>query len=103
MRPRRAADARRSDALSGSCQTADCVPSRFRYRLGMHVGWNRCVPVRRWSDLAWPELAGIQPGDVGLVPVGATEQHGPHLPTATDTIIATGICELASERTGAPV
>jgi len=61
------------------------------------------VPVRRWSDLAWPELTGIQPSDVGLIPVGATEQHGPHLPTATDTIIATGICERASERTGAPV
>jgi creatinine amidohydrolase len=61
------------------------------------------VPGRRWSDLAWPDLAGIAPTEVGLVPVGATEQHGPHLPTATDTIIATGICEAASERTGAPV
>jgi len=45
----------------------------------------------------------MSPREVGLVPVGATEQHGPHLPTATDTIIATGICEAASVRTGAPV
>lgn len=42
-------------------------------------------------------------GDVGLVPVGATEQHGPHLPTGTDTIVATALCELTSEACGAPV
>jgi creatinine amidohydrolase len=30
---------------------------------------------------------------VGLVPVGATEQHGPHLPTDTDTRIATALCD----------
>jgi creatinine amidohydrolase len=57
---------------------------------------------RRWEDLAWPELAGFD-HEVGLIPVGATEQHGPHLPTGTDTIIATALCERASARTGAPV
>ena len=30
---------------------------------------------------------------VGLVPVGATEQHGPHLPTDTDTRVATALCD----------
>ncbi|HEY2428721.1 MAG TPA: creatininase family protein [Acidimicrobiales bacterium] len=58
--------------------------------------------MRRWADEAWPELGDLG-GVVGLVPVGATEQHGPHLPTGTDTIIATALCERASERTGAPV
>lgn len=57
----------------------------------------------RWEDLAWPELSTIGPTDVGLVPVGATEQHGPHLPTATDTIIATALCNLTAARTGAIV
>lgn len=60
----------------------------------------------RWSDLAWPEVRSLlnaRPNEVGLLPVGATEQHGPHLPTGTDTIIATALCEAASERTGAPV
>jgi creatinine amidohydrolase len=88
---------------SGSRQTADRDPSPFRYPLGTWCGWDTGVTLRRWSDLAWPDLTGMSPREVGLVPVGATEQHGPHLPTATDTIIATGICEAASARTGAPV
>lgn len=62
----------------------------------------------RWSDAAWPELQHLGPRsdgghDVGLVPVGAVEQHGPHLPTATDTIVAAGICDAAAERCGAVV
>ena len=61
---------------------------------------------RQWENQAWPDLAdltGRGDGEVGLVPVGATEQHGPHLPTGTDTIIATGLALRASARTGAPV
>ena len=59
---------------------------------------------RRWSEATWPELTDLADSrEVGLVPVGATEQHGPHLPTATDTIIATAMCEAASDRCGAPV
>lgn len=61
---------------------------------------------RKWEEQAWPDLADLGArgeGEVGLVPVGATEQHGPHLPTGTDTIIATALCHCASERTGAPV
>jgi creatinine amidohydrolase len=58
----------------------------------------------RWSDLAWPDLSHFAGTDeVGLVPVGATEQHGPHLPTATDTIIASALCDAVSDRCGAPV
>lgn len=62
----------------------------------------------RWGEAAWPELQslGVRPDgghDVGLVPVGAIEQHGPHLPTATDTLVATGVCDAAAERCGATV
>jgi len=53
--------------------------------------------------MAWPELGAAlaDGGEVGLVPVGAVEQHGPHLPTGTDTIVATAICDRAAARSGA--
>lgn len=60
----------------------------------------------RWSELAWPEIGATydaHPTDVALLPVGATEQHGPHLPTGTDTILAAAICDAVSARTGAIV
>jgi creatinine amidohydrolase len=71
--------------------------------------WPDPAPIgspKRWCDLPWPEVAAhfqSQPNDVGLLPVGATEQHGPHLPCGTDTILAVAICEAVSARTGALV
>jgi creatinine amidohydrolase len=52
------------------------------------------------ADLAWPEVAErAAAGAVLAVPLGATEQHGPHLPLATDTDIAVALCRrLASAR-----
>lgn len=60
----------------------------------------------RWDQLTGPEIGSLlaaRPAEVGLLPVGATEQHGPHLPTGTDTVIATGLARVVSARTGAPV
>lgn len=49
------------------------------------------------GSLAWPDLDGVKP--VLAVPLGSTEQHGPHLPLSTDTEIAVVLCELlAAER-----
>jgi len=48
-------------------------------------------------------MRSLGDGEVGLVPVGATEQHGPHLPTGTDTIVAQALCDAVSANTGAPV
>lgn len=53
---------------------------------------------RALADLAWPDAELGAPGSVLLVPVGATEQHGPHLPLSTDTDIAMALAERAAER-----
>lgn len=52
------------------------------------------------ADLAWPEVAErAAAGAVLAVPLGATEQHGPHLPLSTDTDLAVALCaRLASAR-----
>ncbi|MEU6459548.1 mycofactocin biosynthesis peptidyl-dipeptidase MftE [Streptomyces sp. NPDC047065] len=48
---------------------------------------------RRLADLTWPELSRTAPGSVLAVPVGSTEQHGPHLPFTVDTDIALALGE----------
>jgi creatinine amidohydrolase len=46
------------------------------------------------AELAWPEVAErAAAGALLAIPLGATEQHGPHLPLATDTDIAVALCE----------
>ncbi len=59
----------------------------------------------RWEQLAWPDFphALARAGHAVLWPLGATEQHGPHLGTGVDTVIATALCEAVSARTGVPV
>ncbi len=52
--------------------------------------------IQQWSHLTSPELARISTRDpIALLPTAAIEQHGPHLPLATDVIIGTGIVERA--------
>jgi mycofactocin system creatininase family protein len=54
----------------------------------------------RLADLSWPDVAErAAAGAILAVPVGATEQHGPHLPLSTDTDIALALCDrLAGKR-----
>jgi len=55
-----------------------------------------------WEELTSVQLAdrlAADPDCVALIPVGATEQHGPHLPVGTDTIIATALADAAAGET----
>lgn len=52
------------------------------------------------GTIAWPVIAGHAAGWLLAVPLGSTEQHGPHLPVSTDTTIARALAErLAAART----
>ncbi len=52
--------------------------------------------VRSWLDLTTRDVAALSGRQcVAVLPVGAVEQHGPHLPLGTDSFIAEGIVERA--------
>ena len=53
------------------------------------------------ADEAWPDLETyFAEESLAIVPLGSTEQHGPHLPEGTDHLIAEGFARAAAERTG---
>ncbi|MFT3732978.1 MAG: creatininase family protein [Hyphomicrobium sp.] len=59
----------------------------------------------KWAVRTWSEL----PRDLAkacraaILPVGATEQHGPHLGTGMDFVIAEKLCSEVAKRTGVPM
>ena len=62
-------------------------------RSGAHSGATYPLESERRSvtspglgQMAWPDVGS----PILLLPVGSCEQHGPHLPLHTDTVIATG-------------
>jgi creatinine amidohydrolase len=51
---------------------------------------------RFWADLTTRDFAQLDAArTVAVLPVGATEQHGPHLPLAVDQLLADGIVQAA--------
>ena len=46
------------------------------------------TPPRDWIDIHWPDIAGAGASRwIAVLPLAATEQHGPHLPVGTDIMI----------------
>ena len=53
------------------------------------------------ADETWPDLGSyFAEESLALVPLGSTEQHGPHLPEGTDHLIAEGFAREVADRTG---
>ena len=58
-----------------------------------------------WAACSWEDIpqALSSAGAAAILPVGATEQHGPHLGCGMDTSIAEKLCAEVSGRTQVPV
>ncbi len=51
---------------------------------------------RQWSDLSTADFAQLDLGRaIAVLPLAATEQHGPHLPLSVDGNLAHGILQAA--------
>jgi creatinine amidohydrolase len=49
-------------------------------------------------EATWPEADAVET-DIALLPVGSTEQHGPHAPLGTDTLTAEAVAAAGAEAT----
>ena len=62
---------------------------------------------RAWTSRTYGEVNEIaaEDGSVAVVPVGAVEQHGHHLPVGTDTLLVSAVAKAGCERAheGLPV
>jgi len=58
-----------------------------------------------WDALTWEEIPAVlaRCGHTVMLPVGATEQHGPQLATGVDAVIVTQLCRAVSARTAVPM
>ncbi len=54
------------------------------------------------QNLTWEEVRDRIPAsrETVIVPVGSTEQHGPHLPVGTDTMVANAVASAAAAEAG---
>lgn len=60
------------------------------------------MAVHRFAEMTWEEVRDATgPGSVAILPVGAVEAHGPHLPLGTDVVIAEGMARVCAERLAA--
>ena len=54
------------------------------------------------ESATWTDVHGVET-DLAIVPIGSTEQHGPHATLGTDTLNAETVAETAAERLNDPV
>ncbi len=51
------------------------------------------------EEMTWPEVAAAAQADMPVVlPIGSTEQHGPHLPLSTDCLLPQAVAVEAARR-----
>src|SRR3989441_12952307 len=61
------------------------------------------MPVHELAQLTWEEVRDLdREHTLVVLPVGAIEAHGPHLPLDTDVVIATAMARAGARRLAAP-
>jgi creatinine amidohydrolase len=56
----------------------------------------QALAAHRWAELNTHDFATLDPArTVAVLPLGATEQHGPHLPLSVDTVLVDGVVNAA--------
>jgi len=56
------------------------------------------MPVHHFADMTWEEVRDVERSRaVAILPVGAVEAHGPHLPLGTDVVIARGMARACAD------
>lgn len=58
-----------------------------------------------WSELTWAELPDkiSASNQAAILPIGATEQHGPHMGCGMDYVLADILCSAVSQQTHVPM
>lgn len=55
----------------------------------------------RMAELSWPEYqAKVKAGAPVFLPLGSTEQHGPHMSLNVDVVLPSGVCERVAAEVG---
>jgi creatinine amidohydrolase len=76
----------------------------YRLRDGRHERYRNPEGTMQWSERTWSEFAADLEAarQSAILPVGATEQHGPHLGTGMDAVLADRLCAAVAKRTSVP-
>lgn len=60
---------------------------------------SRALAEYRYEKLTWPEVnEAVSAGKIPIIPVGAVEQHGPHLPLDVDMLLSSSVALAAGQR-----
>jgi creatinine amidohydrolase/Fe(II)-dependent formamide hydrolase-like protein len=83
--------------------TAPGMQAPFAFELAGGAGQPDATGGVLWGELTWPEAERrLQQVDIALLPVGAVEQHGPHLPMDTDAFDADYLAKRVAEACSEP-
>lgn len=80
-------------AEAGGNTCGDVPPPRGKAPQEISAPPGRAGSARRLESLSWPDAEAVAAASILAVPLGSTEQHGPHLPIGTDSAIAVALAD----------